>query len=282
MRKRAVDKLQSSKQSKGESPRPDPLGKPCCGVLHHPAVGKSCEELMRVKAKLVTGDSAKPTTEQLANLVAALSKNLPTETPEFLAKRALGIWEAAYQLLTNPPPPTHEVPNQHSQPEPNSYPVTLDQFLKLMLPHFSGRTGEKFFIFRQYLAFRLRNPLPPASVWAWDQIPQNPIAFDCLNPRIVPGITKACSSQELEKRESAEPNKDDVDRYLALWKTQPVPDATSFAYHSLAFQKWYANYHTSRISAVRRAAILKRHKPEGTDRKHKSDKTSGDTPSARR
>ena len=73
---------------------------------------------------------------------------------------------------------------------PKRFPVKLDDFLRLMLPHLSGRTAEKLGIFREYLKFRLRNPSPPPFVIAHDKHgPMKGTPFDCLNPRTVPPTT---------------------------------------------------------------------------------------------
>jgi hypothetical protein len=212
---------------------------------------------MSLKSKSTSLSSPKPTTAQLASLAAALSKDTRTEGTESLARSALQIWEAAHELLTNPPPPP--APAEPAVPQPKHYPVTLDQFLRLMLPRLTGRTGERYALFREYLRFRLRHPLPPAQKWAWDNVPDNPIPFDSCNPRIVPGIDEPYSAEGSAKPETVVPTVEDVVNRFALWQSNPIPDLQSFRYHSKAFRDWYQKHHADEVSAKRRAAGLKGH-----------------------
>lgn len=207
---------------------------------------------MSLTSKSATPSSAKPTTEQLANLAAAISED-GTEPPESLVNRALAVWEAAHELLNKPASssPTLAPPGP---PEPKRYPVTLDQFLLLMLPHLKGRTGERYGLFREYLRFRLRHPLPPDRIWAWDNVPDNPIPFDSCNPRIVPGIDKPYSALTPIKTEPPEPTADDVASRFGLWRSSGIPDPHSFLYHARAFLDWYRDRHAADIGAKRRAA----------------------------
>ena len=183
-----------------------------------------------------------PTPHELATLAVAVSQDTTLDnikyvlshgggniqwkesSDEISVKKALALWLTAREVLekwrANPasvfPPEPAPTP---VQPEPKRYPVTLDEFLKFMLPHLSGRTGEKYGLFREYLAFRFRNPSPPNQWWADDlpgiSIPAGRVPFDCLNPRIVLGTFEAYSiEREAAKRTAKplEPTKDDVDR----------------------------------------------------------------------
>jgi hypothetical protein len=218
--------------------------------------------------------SAKPTTAQLASLAAALSKE-GTETYCELVKQALGIWEAAHELLTNPQPPVE--PERPRLSEPKGYPVNLDEFLRLMLPHLSGRTGEKYSLFREYLKFRLRNPSPPPCVIRHHRhAPIEGTSFDCLNPQVLPpteGLLSGYSADKPDKPATPpEPTKDDVDKRFALWQANPIPDRTSFHYHARYFRSWYETTHSAEIKAKRRAAGAK---GNASPRREKGKKADG-------
>ena len=225
---------------------------------------------MSLKSKPVSLSSPKPTTAQLCKLAAALSKD-GTEPAERLVNQALAVWEAAHELLTKPPLPP-PVAAEPALPEPKRYPVKRDAFLRLMLPKLGGRSGEYSSIFRKYLRFRLEHPLPPDSIWAWDQVPDNPIPFDSCNPRIVPATEKSYSAEAAAN--PPEPTKDDENQYFALWGTHPIPDPHSFHYHARAFRDWYQTTHAAKVSAERRAAGAKGLASEKRKRKKSETPTS--------
>ena len=217
------------------------------------------------KSKSVSGGS-EPTPYELAKLATALSQETGADyhRPEFWIKEALSLWLTARGVLekwrANPadvfPKPAPEPP---PEPEPKSYPVKLGEFLRFMLPKFSGRTGEQFGTFREYLAFRLSNPTSPNLTWAHDCVPPNAIHFDCLNPRIVPAICDDLAMYSLQNPKPAklEPSKDNVDRYFALWNTKGIPDPGSFLYHKSWFRDWYQAQHAADLKTKRRAAGAK-------------------------
>lgn len=229
--------------------------------------------------------SVKPTTAQLANLAAALSKE--KEEPEWLVKYALALWEAANELLTKPQPPQAE-PERTSEPKPKGYPVKLDEFLRLVLPHLSGRTAVKNDLFREYLKFRLRNSSPPNGEWddkmPGHNIPADRIPFDCCHPRIVPATRDRYLAVTLNTpNNTPEPTKDDVDKRLALWQTNPIPDPNSFYYHVHWFRSWYQTVHTADVSAKRRASgakglVKNREKKKGRSESNNPDKRKGARP----
>lgn len=233
-------------------------------------------------AKNVPGCS-EPTPYELAMLATAVSQestldklvfairnqgtawSTPDHPAEFWVKEALSLWLNAHGVLekwrNNPadvfPKPA---PEPSPEPEPKSYPVTLDKFLRLMVPHLTGRTGEKYGLFREYLAYRLRNPSPPNSIWAYDSKPKNPIPFDCLNPQIVPAIDDLASySLQNPKPAKLEPTKENVDRYFALWNTKGIPDRNSFHYHKRWFRDWYQTKHATELSAAKAENAFKKH-----------------------
>jgi len=228
---------------------------------------------------------AEPTPYELATLALAISQQTALEnikyvlshgegsyqweqsTPETSAKEALAIWLTAHDVLekwrANPasvfPPEPTPTP---SLSEPQRYPVTLDKFLQLMLPELSGRTGEKYGTFREYLAFRLRNPSPPSESWDREHselYAKTAPAFDCCNPRIVPAFDhlRSYSSEKGEPAKPAEPTKDDVVRYVTLWRTKGIPDRKSFLYHERWFRDWYDRTHHADIKSKRRDAGAK-------------------------
>ena len=226
---------------------------------------------MSLKSKPIVPSRAEPTAYELAKLaVAVLQANRDRHgysEPDAL-KDALAFWLNARELLekwrTTPasvfpePPPAPAVP---ALPEPKRYPVSIDEFLRLMLPSLSGRTGDKYGLFREYLAFRLQNPSRPDSIWAdpvpgWN-IPADRIPFDCCNPRIVPGTEKPYSVHDIKPAKPPAPTKDDVDRYFALWRANPIPNQHSFLYHARGFRDWYQTMHAAEVSIAHRAAGAK-------------------------
>jgi hypothetical protein len=210
--------------------------------------------------------SAEPTPYELVKLAAALKQKSSTgyHPQEFWVKEALALWLTAHGVLekwrANPAEMFPEpVPESPPEPEPKKYPVTLNKFLQIVLPKFSGRTGDLFGTFREYLTFRLNNPTSPNQTWAHGSVPPNAIQFDCLNPRIVPAIQDdfALYSLQSPKPAKLEPTKENVDHYFALWNAQGVPDLNSFFYHKHWFCKWYQEMHAADLKAKRRAAGAK-------------------------
>lgn len=207
-----------------------------------------------------------PTPYELAKLAAALSQESGAayHPQEFWVKEALSLWLTTHGVLqkwrANPadvfPKPAPEPP---PEPEPKSYPITLNKFLQFMLPKLSGRTGELYGTFREYLAFRLSNPTSPDQTWVHDSVPPNAIHFDYLNPRIVPAIRDDLAMYSLQNPKPAklEPSKDNVDRYFALWNTQGIPGRGSFHYHKRWFRDWYQAQHAADLKTKRRAAGAK-------------------------
>jgi hypothetical protein len=217
--------------------------------------------------------TAQPTTAQLANLAAVLSKS-GNEPSSLLVEKALRIWESAHKLLTSPPPPPPVEPEPPSLPQPKSYPVELDTFLNFMLPaYFKSRSGDRYALFREYLKYRLRNPTPPSSPFAEKTyVEQNlfKIPFDCCNPHIVTGIylphRKLRFDFDGPRELPPEPTQEDVESRIALWRANPIPDDDSFKYHAYWFRDWYTTAHAAEISEKRRAAGARGHasKKRGT------------------
>ena len=102
-------------------------------------------------------DHSEPTTFELATLAATLAEkdslgNSPE--PDLLVSNALNIWTAAGELLEKRRSLQASVslnPTAPALPVPKRFPVSLDNFLNLLLPHLSGRSGEKHYLFRQYI-----------------------------------------------------------------------------------------------------------------------------------
>src|ERR1051326_4910248 len=115
------------------------------------------------------GRCPEPTMYELASIAATLSWHSSSEfapSSRDLVERALDVWAEAHKALekrrqnpTNSSPP--ELTPTPTMPEPRSYPVNLDSFLRIVLPNCSGKTGHKFGLFREYLKSLLSNP-PPA------------------------------------------------------------------------------------------------------------------------
>lgn len=236
-------------------------------------------------SKKVT-DRSEPTPSELANLAVMLSQKDGWGTSsETLVKNALDFWLDARQLLAkwraNPesifPKPAPQPPRA---PEPKRYPVKLDEFLALMLPHLSGRSGDKYNLFREYLRFRLRNPSPPAKTWAHGSVPPGAVDFDCCHPRIVPKIENMFSYSAQGQSQKPEPTKDDVDRYFAIWRTQGIPDRSSFHYHARYFRAWYQTKHAAETSTSKADNAFKRY-AKARLRKHLWEKTREANPKSR-
>jgi hypothetical protein len=211
---------------------------------------------------------AKPTVEQLASLAATLSKwkmGDRVEPPGSLVSRAMAIWKEAQKLL-NPPPPGQVQP---VPPQPKRYPVTRDKFLGLVLPKLSGRTGDKYSLFREYLKFRLLNPAPPSFLWA-DELPgggSSGIFYDFSKPQIDRIFSRP-------PKYPPQPTKDDVDELFANWSANSIPDSTSFRCHYRLFRVWYEIAHAAEVSAKHRAAGAKGLKSQ-MSKKNKSQSASG-------
>ena len=234
--------------------------------------------LMSLKPEPIVPNRTEPTAYELATLAARLytAQFQPKWKYQHLSqedalKDALAWWVNARELLDKwranpegvfPEPPPPPAPKA----EPARYPVTLDQFLLLMLPHLKGRTADRASIFRDYLRFRLRNPSPPSQTWPWDRKGRAPDLppFDCCHPRILLAPEKSPFNYSPEafcnyvaKSQLSDPTKDDVDRYFALWQSNPIPDRNSFLYHAHGFRNWYQITHGAEVSAKHRAAGAK-------------------------
>jgi hypothetical protein len=197
---------------------------------------------------------AEPTVEQLALLAATLSNSKigdRVEPPGSLVSRAMAIWKEAQRLL-DPPPLVQPV-----LPKPRRYPVELDDFLRLVLPNLSGRTGDKYGLFRDYLKFRLLNAIPPPSLWFDELVGSGVVSFgrnyfDFASPHIVKIFSKP-------SKNPPEPTKEDVDKLFAIWNTNSIPDSTSFRCHFRLFRAWYGVFHTAEVSKKRSAAAVISH-----------------------
>ncbi len=219
-----------------------------------------------------------PTTAQLASLAATLAKNTTLSSKQ-LVNQALEIWEAARELLSRPNS-TQEVSESRRLPTPKGYPITLDNFLNLMVPKLKGRTGDRAALFRQYLKYRLRNPTHPPFVRAYERhVPVKGTTFDCLNPRITPPTMGVLMGFSAEKPDTLpEPTKDDVDNRVASWQATPIPDAPSYYYHARYFLDWYERIyektHQAEISKKRREAGAEGHKRQNEKKHQKALTTS--------
>jgi hypothetical protein len=190
-----------------------------------------------------------PSIHELVRLAVALSTrrefyNLgePKDTEDLL-RQALTLWHRGHKMLENwRDNPVAVIPaffEEHlpsrAIPTPKKYPVSLDKFLSIVLPTLSGRSAEKYGLFREYLRFRLKNPLRPPKILSPSEVSRRGLPpFDCCSPRIVPGVRPLFSSEPV-----SEPTKDDVDEKFALWRREPIPDKLSYEFHFRAFRSWY-------------------------------------------
>jgi hypothetical protein len=105
-----------------------------------------------------------PSTEQLAQLAATLARSSQNSASE-LAKAALTLWKSAEKELKMEclrlaaerqwqavrPPDSASQSKAPIVPTPKRFPVTHDEFLRLVLPKLRGRTGEQATVFKRYL-----------------------------------------------------------------------------------------------------------------------------------
>jgi len=98
----------------------------------------------------------------------------------------------------------------------------------------------------------------------------------------VPGVVQlfSYSAQKPKPATPPEPTKDDVDKYVALWRGKGIPDCDSFQYHARWFRDWYQTAHAADISAKRRAAGAKG--LTSAKRKEKPKSEDGHTASGKR
>lgn len=103
-----------------------------------------------------------PTTEQLALIAATLARNT-TDTPDNLTKTAMALWLSARErifysheegevrqqdlqmdgvLYANEEYYNNMVSDHPFPPIPDEYPVTRDEFLRVMLPKYKSRTAD--------------------------------------------------------------------------------------------------------------------------------------------
>lgn len=140
---------------------------------------------------------------------------------------------------------------------PKRFPVTLDQFLKLMLPERIGRAVDRYYLFRKYLAYRLCNPRRPPM----ECHPVNDhrcVDWDWLHPEVARVPPDSYSCHGVPRLENGEPTKEFVDKYFTLWREKPIPDARSFSYHATGFREWYREGVAEELSLKRRDAVNKR------------------------
>jgi hypothetical protein len=108
-----------------------------------------------------------PTPEQLATLAATLARN-PADEDFRLLLRALELWQGAEmvlraeretQLRRNQPAYMQAYLEQAvlgPLPTPKRYPVTRDEFARLMLPHKKGRTADLATALKDYIRADIR------------------------------------------------------------------------------------------------------------------------------
>ena len=200
-----------------------------------------------MKPELVRLNSEKPpTVAQLAALSASMAKSW-ADDPGHLVLTAFEIWKASDKVLAEEREERKlrallaaEQAQAPSEPPlrlrlPKKYPVTFDQFLRLVLPpKLTGRTAEQFALYREYL-------------------------------RTVEAVrrkeTAKANGQDLNNldAETFAPTKDEVDAMLAERRAKPFEDDLAYMKAGLLFQEWYLRRSKSQISQARRAAAFKSH-----------------------
>jgi hypothetical protein len=226
-----------------------------------------------------------PTPYELAKLAATLlsAKDSRYQLAETWVKEALALWLTAREVLEKwRTSPTSVFPEPERAPEPEptpkTFPVTLDKFLSLMLPHLNGKSAEKHFIFREYLAYRMRNPSPAQQTWAYPNQPHDRQQFDCCNPEIVPLLDDLgmLHALKMELPKPLEATQENVVKYYTLWNTQGIQYPHSFCYHRMHFREWYRKRHGN----TKAENALKGH-AKRTLRKRLWEKSCKDDPTAK-
>jgi hypothetical protein len=105
--------------------------------------------------------TVRPTTQQLAMLAATLA-HTANDDPLYLISKAAGLWEKAEAYLdlmyTEASLSEEQLARQaefQALPKPRKYPVTRDEFARLMLPHLKGRTADLAAALKAYAAGKL-------------------------------------------------------------------------------------------------------------------------------
>jgi hypothetical protein len=170
-------------------------------------IEESAKKDDRAEITGATNPMERPDINTLA-MLAAIASQGTAKTPAEAVDYAWDLWEESKEVLKygNPavralrkPDPIKEHWKEQGR-FPKRFPVKLDDFLRLMLPRLSGRTDEKFGLFREYLKFRLRNPTrPPCVIAHHKHAPIEGTSFDCLNPRVVPPIEGLLLGYSAEK-----------------------------------------------------------------------------------
>jgi hypothetical protein len=182
-------------------------------------------------------NSTLPTTQQLATLAATLARN-SNDTPHGLVDAALEVWKAAEAALDAEARATDAHAASEAQaaalPMPERYPVTLDQFLRLLLPKLKGRTFDQFATYREYL-------------------------------RIMEAVRRKATARtngedpDNLQVEAFAPTKEEVDAMLAERRAKPFESELAYKDAAFGFAKWYSRRRTRQTSEAHRANALKRH-----------------------
>lgn len=87
-------------------------------------------------------------------IAAALAKTSGNQ--HSLVDQAMQLWKLAHSRIQGDRALSEEEAKQAAVapeiPRPKKFPVTLDKFLRLMLPKKRGRTGDKYSVYRAFLA----------------------------------------------------------------------------------------------------------------------------------
>lgn len=100
-----------------------------------------------------------PNPTDLAMIAAGLSRQSEKSVTE-LAQLAMELWTQSVHVISEAAERRAERVRARAFanelliqiPDPEQFPITLDKFLRLMLPTMRGRTGDKFAIYRSFLA----------------------------------------------------------------------------------------------------------------------------------
>jgi hypothetical protein len=176
-----------------------------------------------------------PTAQQLATLAATLARQ-SNKNSDKLCSEAMNLWATAheYMVLQRLCDKDWQVEkarmdaNRIEPAQPKSYPITRDDFCRLVLPKLNGRTGERASIIRIWLSHAL-------TMDRW-----------------------MVTDQKKPVSEFA-PTKDEVDDAFAEMQSKPM-DYPTYRFRAYNFLEWYQKWRTKETSRKRTMAAQARHR----------------------
>ncbi|HEY5345963.1 MAG TPA: hypothetical protein VIK62_06425 [Verrucomicrobiae bacterium] len=176
-----------------------------------------------------------PTAQQLATLAATLARQSNNNSDK-LCSEAMNLWATAheYMALQRLCDKDWQIEkarmdaNRIEPAEPKRYPITRDDFCRLVLPKLNGRTGERASIIKTWLSHDLA-----MSRW---------MVTDQKSP--ISDFT---------------PTKSEVDDAFAEMQRKPM-DYPAYRLRAYSFLEWYQKWRTKETSRKRVIAAQVRHK----------------------